>query len=330
MRKSYLGLISLALLAVLFCLSGSAMAADSWKPKRPVEIVAPAGPGGGWDRLARIIQRVAKEDDLLEKPIVVVNKPGGGGATGWTYLKTKDGRGEFMACTSSLILLNNILGKSDLMFSDFTPLAAMQTEWEVIVVDADAPWKNLDEFFAALKENPKSIPIGIGPSLGNDDHVQLLMLAEEAGIDPSELKFVVYPGCASEMLPALMGGHVKALTVSYGEVLEQVKAGNVRYLGVSAPERVKPTPDVPTYREQGYDVVFGHWRGIVGAPDMTEPQKAFWGEFLKKVTESEIYVKAMEAEGLEPYYQTPDEHYDFLDEQYKVNQKLLKQVGLAQ
>jgi tripartite-type tricarboxylate transporter receptor subunit TctC len=328
MKKCWLRIGGIVLVAAFLGCSGGALAAE-WKPTRPVEIVAPAGPGGGWDRQARIIQRIAKEKGLLDKPVLVSNKPGGGGATGWTYLKGKAGRGEYLACTSSLLLLNNILGTSELMYDDFTPIAAMQTEWEVVAVKNDAPWKDLKEFLDALREDPGSIPIGVGPAMGNDDHVQLLMLTAKADIDPAALKFVVYPSTAATMLPALMGDHVKAITTSYGECLEQVKAGNIRFLGVSSPERVASTPEVPTYREQGYDVVFGHWRGIIGAPDMTPEMKAFWGNFFKEVVESDLYKQAMETEGLEPFFLDPDEYFDFLAEQYEVNKDLLHKVGLA-
>ncbi len=328
MNKFWLRLVGVVLVAGALCFAGAALA-EEWKPTRPVEIVAPAGPGGGWDRQARIIQRVCKEKGLVDKPIIVTNKPGGGGATGWTYLKGKAGKGEYLACTSSLLLLNNILGTSELMYNDFTPIAAMQTEWEVVAVKDDAPWKNLDEFLKALKEDPAAIPIGVGPALGNDDHVQLLMLTSKAEIDPASLKFVVYPSTAATMLPALMGGHVKAITTSYGECLEQVKAGNIRFLGVSSPQRVKATPDVPTYREQGYDVVFGHWRGVIGAPDMTPEMKAYWGKVFEEICESELYEETMEAEGLEPFYLSPDEYTDFLAEQYAVYKELLQKVGLA-
>ncbi|HOO65164.1 MAG TPA: tripartite tricarboxylate transporter substrate binding protein, partial [Synergistaceae bacterium] len=142
MNKFWLRLVGVVLVAGALCFAGAALA-EEWKPTRPVEIVAPAGPGGGWDRQARIIQRVCKEKGLVDKPIIVTNKPGGGGATGWTYLKGKAGKGEYLACTSSLLLLNNILGTSELMYNDFTPIAAMQTEWEVVAVKDDAPWKNL-------------------------------------------------------------------------------------------------------------------------------------------------------------------------------------------
>ena len=133
--------------------AGVASAAD-WKPTKPIEIIAPAGPGGGWDLLARTVQKTLTEEKLVDQPVLVTNKPGGGGAAGWNYLKGKSGQGEFLAANSPLILQNNILGKSDLTFNNFYMLANLMAEWEVIAVKADAPWKDGKEFFEAMKKDP--------------------------------------------------------------------------------------------------------------------------------------------------------------------------------
>jgi tripartite-type tricarboxylate transporter receptor subunit TctC len=88
------------------------------------------------------------------------------------------------------------------------------TEWEVVAVKADAPWKNGKEFFDALKKDPANMHIGVGPALGNNDHIQFLALAKRYGADPKAVKFVVYPNTAAEQIPALLGGHIKAITIS--------------------------------------------------------------------------------------------------------------------
>ncbi|MEO8411673.1 MAG: hypothetical protein ABI478_13990, partial [Propionivibrio sp.] len=165
-RKSTL-LFGLIATAVLATTSGMAVAAD-WKPQRPIEIIAPAGPGGGWDLLARTVQKALTEEKLVDKPILVTNKPGGGGASGWNYLKGKSGQGEFLAANSPLILQNNILGKSDLTYKDFFMVANLMAEWEVVAVNANSPWKNGKDFFEAMKKDPTAMHIGVGPALGND------------------------------------------------------------------------------------------------------------------------------------------------------------------
>ncbi|MGC9372769.1 MAG: Bug family tripartite tricarboxylate transporter substrate binding protein [Thermovirgaceae bacterium] len=317
------------LLAVLmvFGLVAIASAAD-WKPTKPIEIVAPAGPGGGWDLLSRTVKKALEEENIVDQPIIITNMPGGGGATGWTYLNGKKGQGEYLAANSSLILLNNLLGKSDLTFRDFTVIANLQAEWETVAVAAESPYDNLESFFTALKENPEKMPIGVGPTLGNDDHIQFLMLAKHFGVNPADIKFVVYPETAAGQIPALLGGHIKAITISLAEPLEQVKAGNLKLLGVSSPERVDVVPDVPTYKEQGVDLVFPHWRGLMGAPGLSEEQLAFWKEAMDKMVASETWKESLKNLGWDQFYQPHEEYKEYLAEQEVEIKGLLEQVEL--
>lgn len=306
---------------------GVANAAD-WKPTKPIEIIAPAGPGGGWDLLARAMQKSLTEEKLVDQPVLVTNKPGGGGATGWNYLKGKSGQGEFLAATSSLILQNNLLGKSDLTIKDFYLLANLMTEWEVVAVKADAPWKNGKEFFEAMKKDPANMHIGVGPALGNNDHIQFLMLTKLFGADPKAVKFVVYPNTAAEQIPALLGGHIKAITISLGEVMEQVKAGKIRIIGISADKRITQLPNAPTWKEQGVDFLFPHWRGIIAAPGLSPEQQKFWADTIDKMVKSPSWKKSMQTLDWEEFYQNPVEHKKFLEEKNAQMQDSLKAVGL--
>jgi putative tricarboxylic transport membrane protein len=302
--------------------------AKEWKPQRPIEIIAPAGPGGGWDLLARTMQKALTAEKLVNKPIIVTNKPGGGGATGWTYLKNKAGHGEYLAANSPLILQNHLLGKSPLTFKDFTLVANLMAEWEVVAVQADAPWKDGKAFFEALKQDPAGMPIGVGPALGNDDHIQFLTLAKAFGADPKAVKFVVYPKTAAEQIPALLGGHIKAITISMAETMEQVKAGKLRLLGVSSPERLADIPDVPTWKEQGVDFVYPHWRGVMAAPGLSAAQKKFWADTIAKMVASPTWKNSLKKLDWDSFFQPADEYHTFLEKQDKVMKESLTDVGL--
>jgi putative tricarboxylic transport membrane protein len=319
----------LGLLAAVVMAGGAGLAhAKEWKPQRPIEIIAPAGPGGGWDLLARTMQKVLIAEKLVDKPIIVTNKPGGGGATGWTYLKGKAGQGEFLACNSPLILQNHLLGKSELTFNDFTLIANLQAEWEVVAVKADAPWKDGKSFFAALKKDPSAIHIGVGPTLGNDDHIQFLTLAKAYGVNPKALRFVVYPKTAAEQIPALLGGHIQAITISLAETMEQVKAGKIRLLGVSSPERLADLPNVPTWKEQGVDFVYPHWRGVMAAPGLSPEQQKFWADTIGKMVASPSWKKALKNLDWDSFYQPAAEYKAFLEKQDKLMKESLTDVGL--
>lgn len=318
------GLIATAMAAA----TAAPALAEDWKPQRPIEIVAPAGPGGGWDLVARTMQKALTEEKLVDKPILVTNKPGGGGATGWNYLKGKSGQGEFLAINSPLILQNNLLGKSDLTYKNFFMLANLMAEWEVVAVKADSPWKDGKAFFEAMKKDPSSMHIGVGPALGNDDHIQFLTLTKAFGADPKQVKFVVYPNTAAEQIPALLGGHIQAITISLAETLEQVKAGKLRLLGVSAPERVSELPDVATWKEQGVDFVFPHWRGVMAAPGLSPAQQKFWTDTIDKMVKSKTWKDSLTTLGWDSYYTPNAEYVKFLDAQDSLMRGSLTDVGL--
>lgn len=328
MRKNTVMMICTGLVLSFALLAGFAATAGAWEPKSTIEIVAPAGPGGGWDMVARMVMNTLTKEKLVNQPIIVSNKPGGGGAVGWRYLNKFKGKGEYLACNSSLLILNNLLGRSELSYKDFTPLANLETEWEVVVVASSSPYKTGKEFFEALKQNPGSLPIGVGPTLGNDDHLQFLMLARKFGIKPKDINFVVYPGAGGEQIPALLGGHVKALTIGMGEVVEQVKAGNIRILGVSSDKRVEIFPDVPTWKEQGIDLVFAHWRGIMGPGGMSQGQTAYWDKVLGKMAETAFWKDNLAKLEQYPFYMDSKDYTQYLKEQNDEIGKLLKEIGM--
>ena len=310
--------------------SSAASAPKTWTPDSTIEIVAPAGPGGGYDMLARTMERTLTGDKLVEKAIIITNKTGGGGATGWSYLNTHKGSGNYFAANSPQIIQNNLLGASTLTYKDFTPLAMLQAEWEVVAVPKDSPYKTGKEFFEALKADPSKISVAVGPALGNDDHIQFLMLAKAYGItDMSKIKFVVYPGAGGEEIPALLGGHVQAMTISLGEAMEQYRAGNINILGISSDKRL--TGDfakIPTWKEQGIDVVFPHWRGVVGPGGMTPEQIAYWDNALNKMSQQQSWKDAMKKMNMDVYYKNSAEYKTYLEKSTQEQSDLLKSVGL--
>lgn len=321
-------LVLLALASFLVILSCNAVWAAAWEPKKPVELIAPAGPGGGWDLLCRIIQKTFQEEKLTSKRAIVTNKPGGGGATGWTYLKGKKGQGEYLSATSTLIMLNNILGKSDLTYKDFTVIANLQAEWIAVAVAKDSPYKTGKDLFEAIKKNPTKMVVGVGPALGNNDHISFLMLAQKYGVNPASIKFIVYPNTAAEQIPALMGGHVQAITIGLGEVLEQHKGNNLRVIGISAPKGIAALPGVKTWKEQGVDMVFPHWRGIIAAPGLSPEQQQYWKDTFAKLVKTKTWQAEAKKMGWDTYYEDQATHIKTLEKQTEEFKKTLQSVGL--
>lgn len=299
-------------------------------PEKNIEVIAPASPGGGWDMTARAVQKVIKDNDLAPQSLVVVNKPGGGGAVGWTYLKTKAGDPYYLAMDSSLILLNQLLGRSELSYKDFTPIATMTTEWCAIVVKADSPFNDGAELMKALSEDPEALSVGVAPSLGNDDHLSFVLAAKKYGVEIKKLRMVVYES-GGDLLPALLGGHVDVLTCSVSEASEFAKAGDAKMLAVSSDQRLTgDLAEVPTWKELGVDMEFPHWRGIVGPPEMPAEAIAWWDETLTKMVQTENWKQVLTNNEWEDYYKNSEQTAALLEEQYQVYKELVELLGLAQ
>lgn len=319
---------SLVLLAT-GCGSGSG-AGDSdggaWAPEKPIEMVAPAATGGGWDTLARTSSRVLEKNDLVDQPIQVVNKPGGGGAVGWAYVA---GAAEptRLFVTSPPITLVPLTSESGHSHEDFTPISRLMTEYMVYVVPADSPLKSMGDLVDKLKEDPSSLSVAGGSAPGSMDHVAFAGAMNAAGIDPKGLKYVPYDG-GGEALTQTVGGHVDASVIGASEAAGLVESGDLRALAVSARERTDTLPEVPTLREEGVDYTYDLWRGVMGPGDMTDAQVAYYEKAYKRMIEQKQWKSEAKKLGWETSYMDSDEFGSFLDKSSEDAEKLLGEIGL--
>ncbi|QDI92207.1 tripartite tricarboxylate transporter substrate binding protein [Salicibibacter halophilus] len=316
----------LAVLAMAGCSTSSEGNEDAF-PERPIEIVAPASPGGGWDMQARSVQQSIIQDDQTDENVTVVNQPGGGGEVGWQYLLQQDDP-HIVSVNSSLLLTGNLLGQTDLHYEDFTQLGMLSTEWLGIATHADAGFDDINEVLDELREDPESLSISVSPSLGSGNHLSFVQTALEAGIDPEALNFLVYDSGGDAINPVL-GGHVDILVNSISDMVEQYEAGEVDILAVSAPERLEEFEDVPTLQEEGIDVVFPHWRGIMGPPDMTEDEVEAWEEMLSSAVETDQFQTDLENNDLDQLYMDSEETEEFLEEEEAFFEEIIEEVELA-
>ncbi|RST50863.1 Bug family tripartite tricarboxylate transporter substrate binding protein [Variovorax sp. DXTD-1] len=233
-------------------------------PNHAIELLVPYQPGGGTDGLARAFSEASRKH--TSQSIVIVNRPGAGGAIGWTEVINARPDGYKLAVLTVELLTLPHLGLAKFNYDDFQPIAQLNADPAAITVKADAPWNTIEEFLAAAKKSPESVRVG------NSGNGSIWHLAAAALEDKTGTKFghIPFQGAAPAVL-ALLGGHIEAVAVSPAEVTTHVQSGKLKVLMVMADKRVKGFDKVPTAKERGIDLSIGTWRGL-GAPKNTPPE----------------------------------------------------------
>lgn len=314
-------------------LAGAAMLSHAqqgaWRPERPVEIVLPSAAASSLDAAARLIQRILTENRLVEAPVVVVNKPGGGGNIASTYMDQHAGDPHYLLLSAMSLLNNHILGRSQTNYDSYTPIAMLYSEDMTMVVATDSPLKTGRDVMQKLRSDPQSLSIAIGFARGGTGHLNTAMVAKAMGVDTKRLKTVQFQG-NSEALTALLGGHVDMSSMSFAQAWTQWQAGKLRILGVAADKRGDgPLASIPTWKEQGFDVEFQNTRFMLGTKGMSEAQTAFWDNALKQALESKQWKAVAEKNHYIPYYVGRKETPKRIGALYNQLKDALTDVGMA-
>ena len=279
--------------AAAFAAAQAGAATTEWKPERPVEIIVNTGPGVSPDRTARLIQQIFQERRFAEVPLTVSNRLGGGGAVAYTYLNSKAGDAHFIAIASKALLTNQIMGRGP-SYTEFTPLAHLFGQYTVIAVKADSPIKSGRDLVDRLKKDPGAHTLGIATSLGNVNHQSIAGALKEGGIDLRKTKNVIFQSAALAQT-AMLGGHVDDVPMSPGTAAGPLQSGQIRLIAVPAPKRGPGfLAGVPTWQEQGYDVVVSNWRSVVAPRGLTPSQIAYWERAIQRFVETPEWKKDLE------------------------------------
>ena len=283
-----------SLCVVALCHASSAFA-QGWRPDKPIELVVGTTPGGPQDRLARTVQHILQDRKLIEVPIVVNNRAGGGGAVALAYINRHPGDAHYLYINATTLLTNHITGKSALGPDDVTPIATLNAEYVCVVVRADSALNGGNELIARLRAEPASLAVAVGTALGNGTHLSFALAMRAGGVDTRKLKTVVF-GSASDSMTALLGGHIDAAASAPSSVLPHVKTGKLRVLAITAPQRLGgELAAVPTWKELGVDSAYGLWRGLAGPGKLTEAQVQFWDRALAQFAATPEWKKDLAA-----------------------------------
>ncbi len=316
---------------IAFFISAAAHAQPSsqqWHPQRQVEIVVGSGPGGGNDRNARALQKVLHENKWLQN-VSVVNKVGGGGALAYTYVNSHAADAHYLAFVRQGLLSNHILGRSTIGPTDMTPLAMLTSEPSGLAVRAgNAALKSLPDVLERLKQDPQSLTTSLGSTRAGSPHLMLGMLAKSGGIDARRLKLVTFSGGA-ESVTQLLGGHIDMAAVSIDNAAPHHKNGAMRILGVSSAQRLAALPDVPTFKEQGYDIVMDGFTIVMGPRGLTPAQVSYWETLLERVSNNTEWKRLLAADLQALDFRKAAPTREYLRQQYELSRTLLADIGMT-
>jgi putative tricarboxylic transport membrane protein len=302
---------------------------QAFEPENP-QCIAPANPGGGWDFICRTTAKNLFEMGLIKHAMQVTNMSGGGGGVAFAYV-TKDRNNDndliVAASMSTSARIAQGIYKGATADSVYW-LATFGAEYGASAVKKDSKFKNLKQMMDAIKADPRSVGIAGGSSVGSYDHIKPMLLAKAAGVkDVTKLKYVSYSG-GGEAMTGLLSGTVQALSGDFSEMRGFVDSGDVRILAILAPKRIKAYPNIPTTKEQGYDVIGANWRGLYMPAGASDEAKKFWTNAIMKMTESEAFQKDLEAEAIEPFNNFGADMDKFARDTIKDVRELSQEIGI--
>ena len=274
------------------CLPALVAHAQDAFPSKPVTMVVAFPPGGVADIVGRPL--AVSMEKALKQPVVVMNRPGAGGATGTASVAkaTPDGYTILMALSSISIfpVSDRINGKSPAYeMADFAPVALVTADPTVLVVRADGPYKTLADLVAAAKASPGKINYSSSGVYGTL-HVAMEIFANAAGV---KLFHVPYQG-GGPAVTALLGGQVEALASGPAAAIGQIKGGKMRALASWSTQRLPLLPEIPTFKEQGLDAEFYIWSGVVAPTATPAPILTRLREAVREAANDPAFKSAME------------------------------------
>lgn len=325
MSRLLQGILAAGVIALtVFALFSAASTAGGASARSNLTLIAPAATGGGWDGFARESQQVLRSTGTANN-VQVVNIPGAGGTIGLSQFVQQEGSDDTLMVTGGVMVGAIALNDTEETFDDVTPIARLADDYAALVVPADSDIETLDDFIAQWQEDPEGLSIS-GGSLGSIDHLLSGRLAQEVGIDPKKVNYIAYSG-GGEALNSLLS-HTTTVGVSgYNEVADQVEAGTLRAIAISSEERL-PGVDVPTFKELGTDVAMSNWRGVVAAPGISDDTKAEYLAMIDEMHASDEWQETLERNSWADAYMTGDELDGFLDEETRVAESIVEDLGL--
>jgi tripartite-type tricarboxylate transporter receptor subunit TctC len=309
-------------LVVLGMAFATPSAAQEKFPKNPITIVVPYAAGGSHDLVARALQ--PQLEKVLGVSVIVENKPGGGSTIACNHVKAAPPDGYTLVTVSpTLSIIKYTLPDANVTFDQFEPVAYVGYTPQGVFTRMDAPWNNLKELLDYAKANPGKLKCG-NAGHGGNFHMGAVGIEQATGVKFTHIPFKG----AAPAVPAVMGGHVDVIVSTIADTLHMVKGGNLKVLGLAAPERNNFAPNAQTFKELGYNIEFSTYWSYLGPKGMPKDRAKILFDAFKKSTETKEVKDFFDMQGVTPSLKNPEE----LAAYYKAEDvkwgKLIKEGGL--
>jgi putative tricarboxylic transport membrane protein len=332
-RKLTVGAISSGLAAGLVLTGcgttsegGSASGGSEEGPISGLQVMVPNSPGSGYDTTARAWAQVMDDEKITENT-EVFNLEGAGGTVGLQRLVNEDGNADMLMQMGLGVVGAQYSNQSEATLDQTTPIAKLIEEAEAIVVPADSDFQNMDDLVKAWSANPGDTPVGGASNPGGPDHLTPMLLAQEVGVTPSDVNYVPYDG-GGELLAGILGGDVAFAATGVGEITEAAASGDVRVLAVTTEEPVEGL-DAPTLTDEGIDLTFTNWRGVVAPPGISDDERQRFVDAFTEMHDSDAWKQVLEAQGWTDSFVTGDDFSDYLKSESDRVEGVLSELGLT-
>jgi putative tricarboxylic transport membrane protein len=317
-----------AVLAAVLFAAGPVPAQETWKPTRPITLIAPNAPGGTSDRTARELQRIIQKHQLIEVPLNVVNRPGGNGTIALNQLNSQSGDAHTLLIMTSAVISNHITGLTSYSYAEFSPVALLLGDNYGVNVRTGSTIRSARDMLDRVKKDPESVTFGVS-SVGGTNHTSLVAALRKSGVDLRKTKIASFQG-GGQISLQLLGGHVEAINTGLSNMADHLVQGKMRTLVISGPRRMRaPFADVPTWKEVGVDVTLLGWRGILAAKGITPAQVAYWDNVFRRLSQTEDWKTDLHNNYWVNIYAGAAETRRWLDAEQLETRQLLTELGMA-
>jgi len=317
MRKTLASLIATGFVAA--SLAATPVVAQTLK------MMVPANAGGGYDGTGRTLGKALIEAGAF-KTVTYENKAGAGGTLGLAqFANASKGDPNALLVMGAIMVTGVIQAKPQISLANVTPIARLISEYNVFVVKKDSPIKDMKELVAMLKKDPGSVKWA-GGSKGSTDHIGIVAVARDAGVDSNKVNYVPFGG-GGEVVSALLGGHVTVATGGYAEMLKYIQSGQMRALAVTSLQKM-PGVNIPTLKDQGINVEIANWRGVYGAPGLTPEQRKKLTDQVVAATKTKTWQTALKENVWTSTLLTGDAYGKFVDDEHSRLRAMLVKAGL--